>query len=564
MSMPIYAKNKLVKMNSVSSDNWLEQTNKPTHFYSTKVFMPPLDKTLDSRSFEVELEIKPIIGSELFRILKDKYNVSSNRRFKTRELPEIRVGLIRYGENIIPSLRGVQSTQHPYWDWQISPGKIWREKNTTNITIVLPFSLQEKNANCTHNGLMLLRFNKDNKKVQGFFQIGSETCSYYQFNLASPLKIKITSTKVANDDQLVQDYILEKKNKLHTYSRQNLKTDFPKLNVVNLMPPYIEGSTMSGVVIKNKHYQLNCQTRFGKYPFCDQLALPSYSTAKSIFAGIGTMRMEHIYPGIRKVLVNKVIPQCQSRKWNNVILDDLINMRTGNYLSRTPHKDEASKQMYQFFISLTDHEKTNLACNMFPHKAPPGKTMVYHTSDTYLAGVMLNRLLKKITNNSDKDSYQDLFVNDLWRKLKLSPLLNNTRRTYDDVKQPFTGWGLTYHIDDIIKISHFLEHQLSATDGAIVLDRKMLKSALQVGENRINRDGAEAGIAYNNGFWALEVSRALHCKKPKWIPFMSGFGGITVALVSKDILYYNFSDNNKFLWLKAIKELNRQFPICEE
>ena len=44
---------------------------------------------------------------------------------------------------------------------------------------------------------------------------------------------------------------------------------------------------------------------------------------------------------------------------------------------------------------------------------------------------------------------------------------------------------------------------------------------------------------------------------------MSGYGGITIAMISPDVLYYNFSDNYQFLWLDAVIELNKQFPICE-
>ena len=33
-----------------------------------------------------------------------------------------------------------------------------------------------------------------------------------------------------------------------------------------------------------------------------------------------------------------------------------------------------------------------------------------------------------------------------------------------------------------------------------------------------------------------------------WIPFMSGYGGITVAMAPNGATYYYFSDNEEFSW----------------
>jgi len=71
-------------------------------------------------------------------------------------------------------------------------------------------------------------------------------------------------------------------------------------------------------------------------------------------------------------------------------------------------------------------------------------------------------------------------------------------------------------------------------------------------------------MAYNFGFWGLEVGHTLGCKESKWLPFMSGFGGISVIMYSPDVLYYSFADDGKYQWLAVVKELNKHFPLCEE
>ena len=148
-------------------------------------------------------------------------------------------------------------------------------------------------------------------------------------------------------------------------------------------------------------------------------------------------------------------------------------------------------------------------------------------------------------------------------KLGLSPLLQQSKRTYDEQQQTFTGWGLTYLVDDIVKIVKYLHLQNRLASDPKILDSSMLSIALQTEKNQVNRPAGAKNFAYNYGFWGLEVSQSLGCNKEKWIPFMSGYGGITIAMISPDVLYYNFSDNYQFLWLDAVIELNKQFPICE-
>ena len=173
----------------------------------------------------------------------------------------------------------------------------------------------------------------------------------------------------------------------------------------------------------------------------------------------------------------------------------------------------------------------------------------------------MERLYKRLTGKDDL--YSNLLASDLWRKLGLSSLLQQSKRTYDEQQQTFTGWGLTYLSADIVKIVKYLHQQNRLVSGPKTLDPSMLSIVLQTEKNQLNRSVGAKKLVYNYGFRGLEVSQSLGCKKEKWIPFMSGYGGITIAMISPDVLYYNFSDNYQFLWLDAVIELNKQFPICE-
>lgn len=68
---------------------------------------------------------------------------------------------------------------------------------------------------------------------------------------------------------------------------------------------------------------------------------------------------------------------------------------------------------------------------------------------------------------------------------------------------------------------------------------------------------------HNNGFWSREFSTADDAAfaAPFSVPFMSGFGGITVALMPNGSSYYVFSDNNEFSWVDVVAESNRISPM---
>lgn len=542
---------------------WLNLDSALTVYNSTRVFSKPQQasgaRQLPSSG---KITIQPIIQTELFNSLKDRYDIADNIKSKASQLPIIDFNFVIENNYIVPSKRSVQRSEHPIWEWQISPGVFWTENNDNGFSrVAFPFSLQEKNANCTHNGLMLFAINAEGKTTNGIFQITSETCAYFQFDWAARVTVDYKSDNDFNAKELKHAFQEELKHKIFSVDKQKLIKSYPKLRLDKLKPVKSKDSTTSGLLVNNQHYRLNCETRYGPYPYCDWLALPSYSTAKSIFAGLALMRLQALVPNIDKILVTKMIPECQSEQWENVTLSDLINMRTGNYYSKKPHGDEASSRMIKFFFAITHQEKLQAACNMFPNKSKPGNKFKYHTSDTYLAGVMLDKIFAKVSDKTDV--YQSILVDDLWKKIHLSPLLDATKRTYDDEQQAFAGWGLTYYADDVVKLASFLLAQKQTGKNEQLLDSVLFNSAMQNGEHYLNRGGGEANIAYNNGFWALEVGGTLGCKERKWLPFMSGYGGITVAMISPDLVYYNYADSGVFRWLDIIVELNNQFPLCE-
>nr|WP_281500539.1 serine hydrolase domain-containing protein [Kordiimonas marina] len=315
-----------------------------------------------------------------------------------------------------------------------------------------------------------------------------------------------------------------------------------------------------GVVYDGTLYAGACTTRLGPYPHCGALTLPSYSLAKSLAAGLGLMRLEALYPGAFDAKVADYVPQCALKRWRGVTFGDLLNMTTGNYGTATPHVDEGAADYMPFFDVRTAADKTAFACTHFKHRSKPGKKWVYHTSDTYLLGVAMNAYLRARTGKPS-DFYRDL-VRPIWHKLNLSPLMDIMRRTEGADAQDFTGYGMVFNRDDIARTASWL------ATGGVPLRGLFATPALDAALQRAPKDrGLPAGadtLRYKNGFWAWNARKTLGCRKDTWLPFLSGYGGISVVMLPNGAAYYYVSDSGVHAFAAPIRELSKITPICKE
>ena len=70
------------------------------------------------------------------------------------------------------------------------------------------------------------------------------------------------------------------------------------------------------------------------------------------------------------------------------------------------------------------------------------------------------------------------------------------------------------------------------------------------------------GLRYNNSFWARNIAQEIGCPGELWVPFMSGYGGITLLLLPNGMSYYVFSDNGTFEWIEAAREAHAISSLC--
>jgi CubicO group peptidase (beta-lactamase class C family) len=500
------------------------------------------------------------------RVLRDTDGYIAAAGRAILRLPKFDFEFVQSGDALIPLRRGTLPGDNQYWEYLLEPGRVWQEPGDRGLTrAAIPFALQERNANCMHHGVLSFLFSSDGVMSQVAYQISSETCLYFQFDLWGLADARYTPRESPEAASIVRAYEQELRSRLPVKPIAALAGDFPGADpggfgAADEVAP--DDMTAYGFLIDGVHYAGGCNTRHGPYPFCDVLDLPSYSLAKSIFASVALMRLEQQFPETSAQRIADFVPECaRAGNWSDVTFENALDTATGNYLSPETWIDERAKHIMTLFNAETHGEKIRYGCGQFPRQDPPGTKWVYHTSDTYVLGTALNAFVKQRLG-AEKDLYTDVVVRELWQPLGLSPVTSVTRRTYDKVAQPFTGWGLVLHRDDILRIGHWLATGEGKLDGRQMLDPRMLAATLQRVPGDRGFQWLDPTFRYQHGFYGHDVSRDIGCAEPVWVPFMAGYGGIIVALFPNDTIYYYFSDGDSFNWRRAAIAADRIRSFC--
>jgi len=514
--------------------------------------------------FEGRLSLSASSRDSNMQVVSDLFGRAGEAQLSLHTLPVIGFELVQDGSDLIPVVRGRQVSQHPAWEWVLEAGQVWDEAGDGGWTRAsLPFALVQRNANCTHNGLLTFLFKSDGSVSRAAYQVGSETCFYFQADLWGTVDAQYEPGTVENRAGVIRHYRSELAARLPVKEIAALADAYPVVDLARFRLHDPGEVTTYGLVMDGVHYSGGCMTRFGPYPYCQSMVLPSYSLAKTILAGTVYMQLERLYPGIGEALVPDYVPECRGdERWKGVTLQHLLDMGTGNYRSTTNQEDEFFSYDSPMFSEETHAAKIATACTLFPRVSEPGTDWVYHTSDTYIAGALMNAYLREQLGEQ-QDIFGDLLVKNVLAPLSFSPAMRSGMRSYDEFAQPFSGYGMFLLPDDIARFALFLLTSEGRVGKEPVLDQGQLMSALQRNPDDPGMRAGSDTLRYNNGMWAANILPAGTCAGDVWLPFMSGYGGISVVLMPNDSVYYVFSDGAHFKWADAAAESNQLKPFCE-
>ncbi|MEH6590428.1 MAG: hypothetical protein V7746_09240 [Halioglobus sp.] len=525
----------------------------------------------DSASSNSERRIPQLIHGAIYldtqtpltlKVIRDDYGFAKEKEYEMDRLPPFNFEFLQNQDVLIPVSRGPIAGTHPMREWILEAGTIQRHPtDVAQYLVTIPFALNELNANCIHNGELQFSIDDQHTMSPVAINVSSETCQYFKFDLSGKIKGTYKPASIPDANELLAASTDQRNARLMVKPVSALVDLYPEFDLSafggNGRVP-AEDISLYGFIIDDTHYIGECQTRTKKPLLCEEMVLPSYSLAKSLVAGLAAMRLEKLYPGSMQKKIVDSVPECNSSgNWANVSLKQTLNMLSGNYNSNKPRVDEtADATIENFFLVETHAEKISFSCNAWPRKSEPGEEFVYHTSDTYLVANAINTLLKE-EQGPDADLFDDL-VSPLWKLLRLSPVTFQPLRTNDETAQAVAGFGLNLLPDDIARLATALNRGTLAEH----LDSTMLESAMQ---NRPNPQGhfpAEGKFYYRHGFWAYDAQKLLGCDQSVPVPFMSGFGGISVVMMPNDSVYYIFSDGGNYAFTEMIMQSHQIRSMC--
>lgn len=529
----------------------------------TSEYAPGPNAIAASKHFSGRLRLDTAGKVDHFLLLLDELGLVVPDRPGVDQLPSFDFEFVQRDELLIPLTVGPVVNDHPWWEFVLGTGRVWDEPEDDGWSrAAIPFALKERREDCTHNGLMSFLFRDPGEVSAIAFQVTQQTCRYLQFDMSGTLPAENWPEPAEDRLSFVMTAVENREGRMPTRPIADIGKDYSGANAAAFgSSREIAPSDMSayGFIIDGVHYVSECPGPYGLYPFCDDMALPSYSTAKSLAAGFGLMLLEANYPGAAAATIEALVPEC-GPTWRDVTIEHALDMTTGHFELLTMHGDEDAATNTRFFAG--DHAaKIDVACNGYPRKAGPGAHLAYHTWDTYLAGVAMNAFLRG-RQGAGADFFDDLVVDNLYRPLGLSSLAASTRRTYDAVRQPYSGFGLTLLRDDVAKLAQFIGPMDGRIDGAAVLDRRLFDAVKQRIPDDPGMVAELEAIRYNNGFRSFDVSSYIACDEPVWVVVLSGFGGIIVAVMPNDSAYYYFSDGDVHRYLDAVRESHRIRPMC--
>lgn len=161
---------------------------------------------------------------------------------------------------------------------------------------------------------------------------------------------------------------------------------------------------------------------------------------------------------------------------------------------------------------------------------------------------------------------------DVYKPLNLSQGGLTTLRTDNSSSGEALGFiGLFYIQDDVAKIAKLLNSDHGMINGSQILDPARLQDSLFQNSSSLGLLVPDTGTPvvpntqrYNHGFWARHMTPA---EFPQygcsfWVPYMNGYGGITIALIPNGATFYIFSDNSEWDYFNAVNESNKLAPLC--
>jgi len=400
-----------------------------------------------------------------------------------------------------------------------------------------------------HNGLATFVFD-DTRVSNLWIQITQETAEWARNDLWGALPMTYTPGALADEAAVRREFDAERQHHVPIKPWSAL----PASARVALDGFDGEVSTedvsASGLVMDGTIYLRGCNTRTGPFPYCREMRNAAFSVTKSAAAAVALLRLAQKFgDGAFDLKIPDYLTVTATHDgWKDVTFADALNMATG-IGERSPQRqpndfsaDENRPRMFAWFRKQTLKDKLDVAFSYPTYPWSRGEVFRYNTTQTFVLAAAMDAFLKHRTGPNGH--LWDMVVDEVYRPIGIfhAPMLH-TIETDGSRGVPILGFGLSPTIDDVAKLATLFQNG-GRHDGQQLLPANKVADALY-------RAGDTAGLPlgpttqfgsprYHLSFWSIPYRTKSGCFFQ--IPYMSGYGGNTVALLPNGISAFRFAD----------------------
>lgn len=447
---------------------------------------------------------------------------------------------------LVPVERDIVQPLTGVWDIILSPGRVWSEPGDNGWSRAsFPFVLTGRKWNESHNGLATFLYN-DAEVSDATFQVVQEAASWSRFDAWSQLRLIYQPGPVNGKTELVTAFDEALAQRISTAPLDTLNADS---HLIDGMERGLQHVTVTGLLNDGVFYRTPCKTRFGDYPYCDEMRHGVFSVTKSAGAALSLLWLAERYgPEVfDEKIADYVDVTADHDGWDDVTFRDAIDMAAGigemapNRISVTYDiEDDEERFIGRFGNALGADTKLDVVFEDGNYDWGPGEVVRYNSLHTFTLAVAMDAYVKA------KEG-PDAHLWDMVSKEVLQPIgitvapLMHTREADGSRGVPIMGWGFFPTLDDLVKIAQLFQDRGAHDDRQLLFADEI--------DLLLDGSGSDLTVPWQNGygtyrydfsFWYMPYRGQLGCDV--LVPEMMGFGGNLVALMPNGMTGIRLAD----------------------
>ena len=456
-----------------------------------------------------------------------------------KRFPEFSAAFFSVDGYLVPVERDIVRSRSNEWDIVLSPGRVWSESGDNGWSRAsFPFVLVGTPYGDSRNGLATFLFSDgDVSDLQ--LQIVQETTlgALSDFDAWLRIPMAYTPGQIDARSELAASFEDDLARRLPI---QPLETLVSEVQLTEAMGRDLDELIVTGFLDDGVLYRSPCHTRFGDYPYCDEMRLEVYSVTKPATSALSLLWLAQKYgPGVFDLkIVDYVEVTADHDGWNDVTFRDAVNMATGvGDAAPEPIVDEsgfwsdARHNFSQFASAATAEGKLEAAFSAGNYSWGPGEVMRYNNMHAFVLAVAMDAFLK--SKEGPDANLWDWVTEEVLRPIGIpyAPLIH-TREPNGSRGVPVMAYGFLPTIDDMAKIAGLL-HDRGIHDGQQLLYGDEIDMLLQGDPDRglpIHYWTKEFGLgSHDFAIWYTPLGTREGCVVR--VPFMWGSGGNFLVLM---------------------------------